>query len=92
MPKKKVLEAEAEVIPEVAEEVAEAPKPVSKPVRKPVKVNADDDVEDIETRNNFTLFRKGEGYSVKTHMGVVISSFTGKAEAEQLFRNMSRKF
>lgn len=85
MPKKKV---EVEPAEDLISEVADAPKPEV----KPVKVKADDDVEDIETRNGFTLFRKGEGYSVKTHMGVVISSFTGKGEAEQLFRNMSRKF
>jgi hypothetical protein len=47
---------------------------------------------ELEKRNGFTLFRKGTAYSVKNPVGQVIAPFTGKDEAEQLFRNMSRKF
>jgi hypothetical protein len=55
-------------------------------------VEVDTGEETLETRNGFSLFRKGKGYSVKNPAGVAIAPLTSREEAEQLFRNMSRKF
>lgn len=70
------------------------PEHPTQPVAEAVaKVSHEVVVEEVvETRNGFTLFSKGEKFSVKNSRGQVIAPFTSKDEAEQLFRNMSRKF
>jgi hypothetical protein len=78
MPKKKKV-----VTPEAEATVAEAVGTVT-------HTHVTEEV--LETRNGFTLCRKGEGFSVKNPLGEVIAPWGERAEAEQLFRNMSRKF